>query len=182
MISYTKDVLQLAKDNCMNKGLVLEFGVRFGTSIRQIAEIFKSKIHGFDSFEGLPEAWHNTPKNFYSTFGEIPSTPENVTLHEGLFSKSLPLFLQHHKDKIKFINIDCDIYSSTRDIFDALGEKIVKGTVILFDELIGYDAWEEHEYRAFMEFIEKYNIKYRWIACVSNASQAACIVTAAGEN
>lgn len=177
MISYTKDVLQLAKDNCMNKGLVLEFGVRFGTSIRQIAEIFKSKIHGFDSFEGLPEAWHNTPKNFYSTFGEIPSTPENVTLHEGLFSKSLPLFLQHHKDKIKFINIDCDIYSSTKTVLDLLSNQIVPGSIILFDEYIGNENWRKDEYKAFQEAVKKYNWNYEYLAFSVQTKQVLIKIT-----
>ena len=50
-----------------NEGLVLEFGVRFGTSIRQIAEIAKQEVHGFASFQGLPDAWNSLPPGTYST-------------------------------------------------------------------------------------------------------------------
>ena len=42
----------------LQNGLILEFGVRHGTSIRQLASLTSKPIYGFDSFEGLPEDWH----------------------------------------------------------------------------------------------------------------------------
>ena len=164
MISSTNNVLQLAKKYSKKNGLILEFGVRFGTSIRQIANIFSSNIHGFDSFGGLPESWHNIPQNFYSTFGKIPSTPKNVTLHAGLFNQSLPKFLNNHKDVIRFINIDCDIYSSTKTVLNLLSKQIVPGTIILFDEYFGNEHWRKDEFRAFQESVKKYNWSYEYLA------------------
>jgi len=164
MISSTNNVLQLAKKYSKKNGLILEFGVRFGTSIRQIANIFSSHIHGFDSFEGLPESWHNIPQNFYSTFGKIPSTPKNVSLHVGLFNQSLPKFLNNHKDDIRFINIDCDIYSSTKKVLNLLSKQIVSGTIILFDEYFGNEHWRKDEFKAFQESVKKYNWSYEYIA------------------
>lgn len=60
--------------------LYLEFGVWKGESIRQWSEILKnsaSRLHGFDSFEGLPEEWDHhgasvLQKGHFSTQGSIP--------------------------------------------------------------------------------------------------------------
>ena len=141
-------------------GLVLEFGVRFGTSIRQIAALVDQEVHGFDSFEGLPEAWHNLPKGSYSTKGVIPSVQENVILHIGLFEETLPGFVEKFQDPIRFINIDCDIFSSTKTVLDFLAGQITHGTVIVFDEYIGNENWREDEFKAFHEAVLKYGWKY----------------------
>ena len=53
------------------------------------------------------------------------------------------------------MHIDCDLYSSTKTIFDNFEEFILEGTVILFDEIIGYDYFRQHEYKAFVEFLQK---------------------------
>ena len=41
-------------DAAVVDGLVLEFGVRFGTSIRQISALVDQNVYGFDSLKGLP--------------------------------------------------------------------------------------------------------------------------------
>jgi hypothetical protein len=40
-------------------GLILEFGVATGRTIRHLGSLTKSPIYGLDSFEGLPEAWRS---------------------------------------------------------------------------------------------------------------------------
>jgi len=144
-------------------GLVLEFGVRFGNTIRQIAALAYQQVHGFDSFEGLPEEWHHEAKGSYSTKGQIPAVPKNVGLHAGWFEDTLPAFLQQHQGPARFINVDCDIYSSTRTVLDLLSPRIVPGTVIVFDEYIGNEHWREDEYKAFQEAVEKYGWSYDYL-------------------
>jgi len=41
----------------LHDGLFAEFGVGGGYTINLIADHTKAKVHGFDSFEGLPESW-----------------------------------------------------------------------------------------------------------------------------
>ena len=96
----------------LQNGLILEFGVRHGTSIRQLASFTSKSIYGFDSFEGLPEDWHLESKEVYSTRGKIPKVPPHVTLIPGWFEETLPLFLAKHEEDVALINIDCDIYES----------------------------------------------------------------------
>jgi len=141
----------------------MEFGVRFGTSIRQIAALAKQEVHGFDSFEGLPEAWDNEPKGSYSTEGAIPLVPDNVTLHKGWFEETLPNFVAHHQGPVRFMNIDCDIYSSTKTIFNLLAKQITHGTIIVFDEYIGNTNWREDEFKAFQEAVLSNGWKYEYL-------------------
>jgi Tfp pilus assembly protein PilF len=147
----------------LQDGLILEFGVRHGTSIRQLALLTSKPIYGFDSFEGLPEDWHQESKEVYSTRGKIPKVPAHVTLIPGWFEETLPLFLEKHGEEIALINIDCDIYSSTKTVLDLLSPRIKKGTIIIFDEYIGNLHWEEDEHKAFMESINRYQWKYEYL-------------------
>ncbi len=144
-------------------GLVLEFGVRHGTSIRQIAGLVNQDVHGFDSFEGLPEVWHHEPQGSYTTKGEIPSVPRNVSLHVGWFEDTLPGFLEKHSGPLRFMNVDCDIYSSTKTILDCLAPRMVVGSVIVFDEYIGNEHWREDEFKAFQEAVAQYGWTYEYL-------------------
>ncbi len=144
-------------------GLILEFGVRHGTSIRQLASLTSKPIYGFDSFEGLPEDWHQESKEVYSTKGKVPKVPPHVTLIPGWFDQTLPLFLEKHEADMALINIDCDIYSSTKTVLDLLSPRIKKGTIIIFDEYMGNLHWEEDEHKAFMESIDTYQWKYEYL-------------------
>jgi hypothetical protein len=157
----------------LQHGLILEFGVRHGTSIRQLASFTSKPIYGFDSFEGLPEDWHQESKEVYSTKGKIPKVPAHVTLIPGWFEKTLPLFLEKHGEDIALINIDCDIYSSTKTVLDLLSARIKKGTIILFDEYIGNLHWEEDEHKAFMESINTYQWKYEYLCYSAYTKQVA---------
>ena len=157
------EAFKIGMKAAVNEGLVLEFGVRFGTSIRLISELVEQEVHGFDSFEGLPEAWQENPKGSYSTKGVIPSVPDNVILHNGWFEKTLPSFIDQHQVPIRFMNIGCDIYSSTKTIFDLLEKQITHGTVIVFDEYIGNASWREDEFKAFQEAVLSNGWKYEYL-------------------
>jgi tetratricopeptide (TPR) repeat protein len=163
MIGSSIQALRMGIDAAVNDGLVLEFGVRFGTSIRQLAALTTQEVHGFDSFEGIPETWNREPKGAYSTKGIIPSVPQNVTLHRGWFEETLPGFLEKHDSAVRFINIDCDIYSSTKTILELLATRIKPGTVIVFDEYLGNETWREDEFRAFQETVRKHGWNYEYL-------------------
>jgi hypothetical protein len=157
------EAFKIGMKAAVDEGLVLEFGVRFGTSIRLISELVEQEVHGFDSFEGLPETWNQNPKGAYSTKGVIPSVPDNVILHNGWFEETLPNFIDQHQAPIRFMNIDCDIFSSTKTIFDLLAKQIRTGTVIVFDEYIGNYNWREDEFRAFQEAVLSNGWEYEYL-------------------
>ena len=155
-----------ALERAQLEGLVLEFGVFNGKSIRQIAKLVDGPVHGFDSFEGIPENWNDETLGSYSTKGVLPEVPANVTLHQGWFENSIPIFKQTHTAPIRFMNIDCDLYSSTKTVLDLLAQQITKGTVLVFDEYIGNTSWREDEHKAFHEAAQTYGWSYE-VLCFS---------------
>jgi hypothetical protein len=133
------------------EGLVLEFGVAGGNTIREIAS-HCDKVYGFDSFEGLPEDWR--PGIEAGAFKcDVPEVPENVELVVGLIQDTIDDFMAKHTEQVSFIHIDVDIYSATTCILQKLKDKIKSGTIITFDELCVYGGYEDHEFKAFLEFL-----------------------------
>lgn len=160
----------------IKNGAVLEFGVRNGESIRYIANKLRDrKIHGFDSFEGLPEDWTGNAfsQHDFTLHGKMPKVPENVILHKGWFDKTIPEYKKKHDEDIAFINLDCDIYSSTKTVFDELANKIKKDTIILIDDFFNYRNWKQHQFKAFQEFVENSQIKFEYLAF--NGKHGVCI-------
>lgn len=149
------------------KNQYLEFGVWKASSINFFSsKCPKVKFYGFDSFEGLPEKWRpGFDKGEFSLNGELPVVNNNVSLINGWFKNSLPKFLKEVQIETDlFIHIDCDLYSSTKVIFDLLGNKFKGSVYILFDEYFNYPFWEHHEFKAFHEFINEFGYNYEYIA------------------
>jgi len=160
-------------------GVVAEFGVYHGLSLRRLARHVASPIHGFDSFDGLPEDWKpGEPKGSYSTHGRVPEMPEHVRLHRGWFEDTLPGFVAAQHEKLRFVHVDCDLYSSTCTVLEGLRPLLQTGTVLLFDEYLGYEGFEQHEFRAWQEFTGRHGIRYEYIAFELIAKQAAVRITA----
>jgi O-methyltransferase len=141
-------------------------------------------LHLFDSFEGLPEytspidadsydvagrnLWADRmrfPDSFVETQLGVPIDvhfhaslsdvigPERIAVHRGFFSevlsKPLPL-------KAALIHVDCDLYQSTKEVFERLFEMdaLQDGSVVLFDDFNCFKASPDAgERRAFREFL-----------------------------
>jgi hypothetical protein len=163
LVGLPTDVLEHAAAISPADGLVLECGVYFGRSIRNLARrLDRATIHGFDSFEGLPEAWsEREPAGSYSTAGRLPDVPGNVTLHRGWFERTLPDFFAREAGPIRLLHIDCDLYSSTHTVLDAARGRLVPGSLLVFDDFIGFPGSEAHEFRAFMESAERDTLHWR---------------------
>ena len=119
-------------------------------------------IYGFDSFEGLPDAWiPGFPKGYFNMDGKLPPVAPNVVLVKGWFDETLPPFVQQHPEPVSYLHIDCDMYESTKTVFQNLAPRIVPGTVIVFDELVNYPGYQDHELKAFYEFLVPLNAAKR---------------------
>lgn len=153
-------------------GLYLEFGVGRGKSIRWIGSAASRTVYGFDSFEGIPEYWNGNPIGAFAQ-KKLPSVPDNVQFEIGMFDETIPKFLEAHKDPVALLHVDCDLYSSTVTIFDAFGPRLQPGAIILFDEYYNFPRWEQHEFKAFQEFVQSSGMKYEYIAYSVTGQQAA---------
>lgn len=170
------DHIYHALDHVTIDGDYFEFGVFQGRTLRRIADRIKpKKVYGFDVFTtGLPESWHCVPKGGFSI--PVPVfEEENIELVVGLYENTCPSF--DLKNDIAFMHVDCDLYSSTKTIFDSFHEKIIPGTVIVFDEYYNYPGFENHEYKAFKEFLSMKSYKAEPIGAMrTNAASPASFI------
>lgn len=181
LFGFGDEALEYALGQAANKGVTLEFGVFHGRSLRLIADRTRSEVHGFDSFRGLPEDWSKAePAGSYSTDGRKPEVAKHVQLHEGWFEDTLPEFLQKNRQDVRLAHIDCDVYSSTRTVLEQLRPRLREGSVLVFDDYLGYPSWREHEYRAFREFVGETGLEYRYIGFGILDRAAAVEITGTG--
>ncbi len=176
-----RELMNYAIHQATSEGCFTEFGVFKGGTMRFMAKKLPARqFHGFDSFEGLPESWggFDLGKGAFSVDGRLPNVPANVQLHKGFFDASLPLWKAEHADKIAFMHIDCDIYSSTKTLLEQLEDRLQVGTVILFDEYFNYANWENHEFKAWQEFVSARGIRYRYMGFARQ--QVAVLITEIG--
>lgn len=135
-----------------------EFGVWMGESFKYLIKAYK-KGYGFDTFTGLPEDWHTVPRGTYSSYGNIPKI-EGGEFIVGEFSESLPKFFAKKRPKASLINFDADLYSSTLCALNQSLPVIDGKTVLVFDELIVNDQWENDEYKALIEFCAAHKFRF----------------------
>jgi hypothetical protein len=155
-------------------GLLLEFGVWKGVSIRHIANrVSPRKVYGFDSFEGLPESWTSGVSKGTFSVNSLPEVPPNAELIKGWFGATAVDFLAQHLEPIAFLHIDSDLYSSAKCVLDACSNRIVPGTVIAFDDFMNYPTWTEGESKAFFEWCQRTGATYEFIGFVPKQSGTA---------
>ena len=160
-----KTILDFELRHISTSGLYLEFGVAKAEWTNYMADkITPIQIHGFDSFEGIPEAFHDIDVGFLTLHGILPKVRKNVILHKGWFNETIPKFADSNKEKIAYLNIDSDLYSSAKTIFDNLGDRLQDGTIIHFDEYLNFPQWKGHEYKAFMEFMNEQDYTFDYLA------------------
>lgn len=143
----------------------------------------KKTVHGFDSFQGLPAStlagdvdapmvqmgiWAEGKCSSIGIVGisdicryHLPS--DQVALYEGWFNETLPLL--ERDTKFCLVNVDCDLYESSRFVLDSLftGDRLSDGCVLLFDDyfenrasknLGQRKAWEECKAKHKPDFTE----------------------------
>ena len=135
-----------------------------------------SKFYGFDTFEGLPEAWGLNFKKGSMNAVDIPDiTDERASFIKGLFQDTLPTFLKENNldnGKRKIIHFDADLFSSTLFGLCTLSPFFKEGDIILFDEFNVPNS----EYYALKIFEETYYRKFKLIGSVNNYYQIAMVV------
>lgn len=141
-----------------------EFGVSKGESMRWWLDQIPhkdSRFYGFDTFDGIPEAWGTMPKGSYTAHGNSPRIHDpRCTFIKGLFQDTLRNFLKEQacRDRL-VIHLDADLYSSTLFCLFALSEILKPGDILIFDEF----SITTHEFRAFLDFRNTFDLKFSFI-------------------
>lgn len=147
--------------------LYLEFGVARGDATQYWVEAITdptARFYGFDSFEGLPEDFDQTSSQLktghFDTGGQVPQIDDpRVAFVKGWFQDTLPSFEVPEHD-VLVLNMDADLYTSTRFVLDYLKPYIRPGTFVYFDDL----SRPEHEPKAFSEFMKDTGLKFRIVS------------------
>ena len=139
-----------------------EFGVWNGVSFKYLINTF-GRGFGFDTFTGIPEKWHDNPAGTYSSFGSIPQILGGEFI-VGKFEDTLPKFFSKKRSVASLINFDADLYSSTICALNNTKDIIDEDTILVFDEFLMNDRWEEDEYKALEEFCNNFNFSYDVLA------------------
>ena len=158
-----------------------EFGVGEGESLDWLAahKPAETPLFGFDSFEGIPEPWLDLPAGQWKSPAYVSHRPD-VRIVRGRFEETLADrdVRELLRPRLGFLHVDCDLYSSTRAVLEALATEIGPGTVIVFDELYGYPGWRRHELRALVEFCRRHLVEIEWLG--RSDTQAALRVVSVG--
>ncbi len=152
---------QLADPLADRPVLFLEFGVFRGESMRWWSGQLRhpdTRLHGFDSFVGLPEDFKaQYPQGSLDVGGATPAIDDDrIAWHAGWFDDTVPAFSVPPHDQL-VLHLDCDLYSSTRCVLQALAPHLRPGTIFIFDEFFN----RNHELRAFDEHINATGGRYR---------------------
>ena len=107
----------------------------------------------------------------------LPATLDNVRLTKGWFDQTLPQFLACHPGAVAFVHLDADTYGATAYVLGKMADRLIAGSVLQFDEYLGYPGWRHGEFRAFGEFARANRVSYRYLgvgflACRGSGSRA----------
>jgi len=146
-----------------------EFGVSGGQSFRWWLDHNNnqgSRFYGFDTFEGLPEAFGPFGKGSMAVAMEsLNITDQRAEFYKGLFQDSLiPFLVQYKSDRKKLIHMDADLFSSTIFTLSQLYRFLNDGDILIFDEF----AVPKHEFLAFKTFTESFYVEYDVIGAANN--------------
>ena len=125
-----------------------------------------------DTFTGLPEPWYKQPKGTYSSFGSVPEITGGEFI-VGKFEETLPIFFSEKRPLASLINFDADLYSSTLCALNNSVGVVDEKSILIFDEFIMNEYWEEDEYKALNEFCDNFGFSYDVLAISFWSKQVA---------
>lgn len=161
----------------LDAGDYYEFGVFRGYTLWSAFQACQrlglrtTRLYGFDSFQGLPapEGTEETDGQFFA--GQFACSKTQVSQHltqqgidwtrvelvEGFFDKTLTATLKASRpfQPVAVALIDCDLYSSTRDVLAWLASLIRDGSILLFDDWRTLNDPSLGQQRAFREFLAR---------------------------
>jgi len=131
---------RLAKFTAGKDGEIAEVGVYKGGTARILARACPQKtVHLFDTFAGMPEVRPEIDSHKPGDFGDTSLEAveaflkdcANVRLHPGFFPETAAGL---ENRRFCFVNVDVDIYSSTKACLEFFYPRMVPGGAMAFDD------------------------------------------------
>lgn len=145
-------------------GVICEFGVQWGAGMAQLINLrgiyepynHSRKIIGFDTFSGFPDVDakdgdrvnagdYATLRGYEEVLEKILSIQESFSpighmkkfeLVKGDASQTVPEWITINPQAIISMAVfDMDIYRPTKDVLEAIMPRLVRGSILVFDEL-----------------------------------------------
>ena len=140
------DYLEFGCHGCMTFALAYHNAVKHG---------HKAKLWAFDSFQGLPAS--KDPKDFHPMWAENAMSTALDQFHKLCSSRGIPRKAYHvvpgfydktlaaiseteEPTNIALAYVDCDLYSSTKDVLEYLLPRLKHGMIIAFDDYFCWSA------------------------------------------
>lgn len=160
---------RIIADENMSRICYYEFGVSKGESMRWWLDRITHKeslFFGFDTFDGIPEAWGTVPKGSYTANGNLPPVQDpRCSFIKGMFQETLGSFLKKQACTNRLVvHLDADLYSSTLFCLFSLAEVLKPGDILIFDEF----NITTHEFRAFLDFRNTFPFRFAFIGESNN--------------
>lgn len=162
------------KANISDQLLFMELGVFTGNTFMMIRSQLPENIilYGFDTFQGLPEDWISDDNSIIYSKGTfaidyVPEETINTKFIVGKVEETLDSFILKNTNKISFIHFDMDLYNPTYYSLEKFYSQFITGTVLIFDDFFNLPGWENHSFRALIDFLNAHdNIRIRPICTV----------------
>lgn len=160
------------------RGDYFEFGVYQGRSFLHAHELKRRYqrddmvLWAFDSFAGLPDIDdHKDNVWFRGQFACSETEFRDILRRAGVSERDYELVPGYYENSLNsrtrdrlagrcaaIVYIDCDLYSSTKQVLDFVKPFLVNGSVVCFDDYYNYKASpEQGEQRALAEFLDEQN-------------------------
>ena len=131
----------------------------------------RSKLHGFDSFLGLPHDWslEGHARGYFSTGGNAPVIDDpRVSLFAGWFDETLPAY-EWPSYEVLVVMMDADLYSSTVTALEHVKHRLLPGSYLYFDQF----HHRADELRAFAELLDETPLRFELAVASRDMSSLA---------
>lgn len=136
--------------------------LKFSRSYKKEKNFLNRKFYGLDSFSGFPEEIHDEFKteNFLPDINFVKKLEKKYSccqIVKGFFSESLKSDQMKKISKISLAFIDCDLYSSSKDVFDYIKNRLTDGAFVVIDDYYSLDYNKNSIHKALSENIDLKN-------------------------
>ena len=138
-------------------GDYLEFGVYRGTSMVLAAHsaakygLKTMRFFAFDSFQGLPDDEGKvfqrgtcacSEPDFTRMVAKAGGPTDKLVKVKGFYNESLTndVKVRNRLERAAVVHIDCDLYTSTRDVLAFIQDLVQVGTIVIFDD---WSVWRD---------------------------------------
>ena len=160
---------QCSKNLRLTNGNILDIGCLLGGAGFLMNKVnLKGYTYLFDTFSGFKknDGLHKK-ETFY--FDDISSVKKNIkqlklnkiTVHKSHFPKNLSFQI----NKIKLCHIDVNTYESTKEVFEFVDKKLIKGGMIIFDDfgIWGVDGIKKYIYKIYPNLKKRYYFMFNYM-------------------